>query len=325
MLGQHACTEFPVDRASAPFHPLNDYGAELLHAVGGPSLAEVAGFSLPVVPLGSYIPQVRMRRCRRQLPERLAYGIRVDQILRRRVWNAEEVREFCQIPEQSLIVLFCFAKDPVLEDLWDDLLRLSSIATGGWDLITAPSYSLWHQRPRPMHFHSIKRSFDCYQALHSLGAQVIPRVEFIDNGDLVIQAQWLQDHPEVEMVSLDWMTCRLERDWIEGARIFSELDRLTEGRLHYVVNGTTALERIACLVQVVGSRITFTDATAATPLANDNRLFHLPTDLDTQWSSRISARERVVRQAIELGNRRDGRHVNEEITLGGIDSTANAA
>lgn len=300
MTSEHACLEFPVDRASVPFHPLEDYGQKALAMIGGPDLDDVAALSSPLPSLGAYIPQIRMRRRRGILPHRAAYGIRLDQVLRRRVWSAVEVRAFCGIPDRARLVLLCFADDAILEDLWDDATRFRAVAEGRWDLITAPSYSLWYRRPRPFHFHSIKRSYDAFAAFQQLGAVAIPRADFIDMRDIERQSDWFNANSGVGLVSLDWMTCRAERDWIVCAELLAVFDRLTGARLRYLINGTTAFPRIKYLVELLGAaRLTFSDATAVPP-PETCEVDDLPTDLltDSQWRRRVAAREHLIAAAI---------------------------
>ena len=183
MATEHACAE-PVDLASVRFHPRESYGEAALQVVGGHSLDGIVAMPTELPIVGAYIPQVRFRRPHGLLPKRAAYGIRLDQIMRQTVKTADEVRAFAGIPEGAALVLLCFADDAVLEDLWNDASRFRSVAAGGWDVITGPSYSLWHRRPRPLHFHSLKRSYLAFEAFQEEGATAIPRADFIDTCSL---------------------------------------------------------------------------------------------------------------------------------------------
>lgn len=305
MATTHACPDQPPDIASVRFHPLLDYGRAALDAVGGVDLETIAARPVAVPSLGIYMPQVRMRRNRHTLPAMPSYGIRLDQVLRRNVHSAGAVRAFCGIPESSALVLLCFAEDRVLESFWEDEVRVAAIAAGGWDLVTAPSFSFWFGRPRPMHFHALRRSYDSFQALQLRGAHAVPRVEFIDTADVDVQARWFNANAHVPLVSIDWMTCRRDRDWLEGLDLLECFDAATGTRLHYLINGTTVEPRITFLARRLGmDRLTLTEATTAKPPRIGPRSTdHLAADLLPRPSTatRIEIRYAEVTAAAERG------------------------
>jgi hypothetical protein len=300
MATEHACGE-PVDLASVRFHPRESYGEAALHVVGGHSLDGIVAMPTELPIVGAYIPQVRFRRPHGLLPKRAAYGIRLDQIMRQTVKTADEVRVFAGIPEGAALVLLCFADDAVLEDLWNDASRFRSVAAGGWDVITGPSYSLWHRRPRPLHFHSLKRSYLAFEAFQEEGATAIPRADFIDTCDVERQATWFNANPCVEMVSFDWMTSRGQGHWDANVDLLALFDDLTGRRLRHLINGTTTFPRIRYLFELLGTeRCTLSDATAVGPVPADSptSVDELSADMlsDPAWRRRLALRdERIAR------------------------------
>jgi hypothetical protein len=301
MATEHACAE-PVDLASVRFHPRESYGEAALHVVGGHSLDGIVAMPTQLPTLGSYIPQVRFRRPHGLLPQRAAYGIRLDQIMRRTVKTADEVRAFAGIPGTAALVLLCFADDAVLEDLWNDASRFRSVATGRWDLVTGPSYSLWHRRPRPLHFHSLKRSYLAFEAFLAEGATAIPRADFIDTRDVERQANWFNANLCVGMVSFDWMTSRGQGHWDANVDLLALFDDLTGRRLHYLINGTTTFPRIRYLFELLGTdRCTLSDATAVGPIPADSAtsIDELSADMlsDPAWRRRLALRDERIAQA----------------------------
>jgi hypothetical protein len=300
MASEHACAE-PVDSASVRFHPREAYGEAALEVIGGRSLEQIVALPVRLPCVGDYVAQVRFRKPCCALPKRKAYGIRLDQILRRKVRTAAEVRAFAGIPDGAALVLLCFAEDPVLENLWDDASRFHSVAAGGWDLISAPSYSLWYRRPRPFHFHSLKRSYLAFEAFQQEGTTAIPRVDFIDTRDVERQAEWLMSNQCVEMVSLDWMTSRGQLHWDTNVDFLALFDRLTRNRLRYLINGTTTFPRIRYLFELLGDRLTLSDATAVGPIANLGAISteDLSADMlsDPTWRRRLATRESAIAKA----------------------------
>jgi len=301
MATEHACAE-PVDLASVRFHPRESYGEAALDVVGGHRLDRIVAVPAQLPTLGAYVPQVRFRRPHGPLPQRATYGIRLDQIIRRAVRTADEVRAFAGIPDSAALVLLCFADDAVLEDLWDDASRFRSVAAGGWDVITGPSYSLWHRRPRPFHFHSLKRSYVAFEAFQQEGATAIPRADFIDTRDVERQADWFNANPCVEMVGFDWMTSRGQAHWDTDVDLLALFDNLTGYRLRYLINGTTTFPRIRYLFELLGSdRLTLSDATAVGPIPADSptSVDELSADMlsDPAWRRRLALREERIAQA----------------------------
>jgi hypothetical protein len=299
MASEHACAE-PVDLASVRFHPRESYGQVALEVVGGHRLDQIVAVPARLPSLGDYIPQVRFRKPHGLLPERQAYGIRLDQIMRRKVRTAAEVRSFAGIPDGAALALLCFADDSVLEGLWEDASRFRSVATGGWDVITGPSYSLWHRRPRPFHFHSLKRSYLAFEAFQEEGATAIPRADFIDIRDVERQASWFNANQCVEMVGFDWMTSRGQRQWDTNVDLLALFDGLTGNRLRYLVNGTTTFPRIRYLFELLGGdRLTLSDATAVGPIPAESTTEELSADVlsDPAWRRRLTLRESRIAQA----------------------------
>ena len=91
----------PFDRASVPFDPLFDYGADELRRVGGPHLSHIVARPVRIPPLDPYVPQVRFGESVTG-PYRSAYGIRLDQVLlAKTIRTADQVRSACAIPHDS--------------------------------------------------------------------------------------------------------------------------------------------------------------------------------------------------------------------------------
>lgn len=309
---EHACPTRPADPASVPFMPSHGYGVEQLAQVHGPGLDSIAARAVNLPVLGRYVPQLQARApSGSALLARPAYGIRLDQVLKRgHIWAAGELRARWKVPSDAALVLFCFAADRVLEDFWN-YHQFEAVARGGWDLITAPSYSMWFQRPRPLHFLARKRSFDAYAAFQEYGAPAIPRVAFIDLRDVDLQAAWCLKNEAVTMVSLDLMTRRLHKDWIANAELLATFDLLTKKRLNYLINGTRSFTRLRYLFELLGPRVTLSDATMAPPppdLADQFEEAVAELLPHSEWERRIADRETEVEAAWNEAARRTTTH-----------------
>lgn len=293
---RHACSEFPVDEESARFHPTLGLGRADLDRVGGPEINVVAR-PVKLPPLDQYIPQIRNRLILRgQLRQHRAYAIRLEQVLRREVRSAAEIREACGVADWQAVVLLGFADDTWLEKLWERPGAVRAIAEGGWDAVVAPSYSLWWGRPRPMHLHAIARSFEIYAFLLELGVSAIPRVAFATMADVEHLARWCNANPCVGTVAADLMTLRKDQDWLESALLLTAFDDLTGQRLEVLVNGTKAIGRLVFLLELLGDRLRLTDATMATPPASLADKYEQGSS-DRSWASRVDVADERIRVA----------------------------
>jgi hypothetical protein len=155
----------------------------------------------------------------------------------------------------------------VLERLWNDRLALvPQIATAGYDLVVAPSYSIWTRRPRTEHLYNLKRSLIFYQEVQRLGVTAAPRLAWVIEQDIRRYVAWILANPAVELVGLDWMTYRGDTDWQGQMEGLGLLDRLTGRRLKYLINGPTTSSRYADIfTRIEPGRVCLTSSTLAPP------------------------------------------------------------
>lgn len=257
----HACPEEAFDRASLGFHPLHVNVERALADMGGPKITTVARpISIPRLP--EFIPQIRFRADTGVAPHPVI-GIRIDQVLLQRgVHTAADVRAHAGLHTHQPLMMLGFAEDEVLEQLWADPETVRQVARAGFDLVVAPSFSLWHGRPRSWHLHSLKRSFIVYEELQKAGIAAIPRVGFVVEKDAERLADWCNANPCVDIVALDLMTLRQDDEWLEHADLMVAFDDATGRRLRFLVNGTATLPRLVYLFRALGDRLHLTDARA---------------------------------------------------------------
>ena len=166
--------------------------------------------------------------------------------------SAGSVRDLVGLSADQLLVLFLFGKDRFLERLWEHRDRfLPELAGAGYDLIVAPSYSLWEPRPRPEHLYALKRSLIVFEALQELGAPVIPRVAWSIAHDAERLAGWVEGNPAVNAVGVDLGTYTGVGVYETQLELLSWFDRLSGARLSYLINGPSRLDRIQALYEVV--------------------------------------------------------------------------
>jgi hypothetical protein len=221
--------------------------AEFLATVGGPSFEDIVARPAAMPHLPRSIAQIRMRKELRSQLSAPAYAITAGQVIgkRDRPLTAAEVRKMVGLGEDHLLLLLLFGYDEYLEHLWNRRTTfLPELATAGFDLIVAPSYSPWEPRPRPEFFYAAKRSLVVFSLLQELGANAIPRVTWQIPYDVERWVAWKARNPVVECVGLDLATYKGDRSFEEQLELLSTFDDQTGRRLSYIVNGPSTFDRI---------------------------------------------------------------------------------
>jgi len=257
MFGDKACrTKWKSNAWGGPqaLHPSFRITGKFLDSIGGPGFENVLAQPVRVPLLTPYISLIRMRRGLRGQLRKSVYGITAGEVIGRRSkpLTAQAVRDMIGLRADQLLVLLLFGKDKFLERLWNHRDQfLPELACGGFDLIVAPSYSLWEPRPRPEHLYALKRSLVIFQGLQMLGAPAIPRVAWSVANDAKRLARWAADNPALNHVGVDLTTYRSSRDYAIQLGLLNTFDRLSGTRLSYLINGPSRLDRIQALYDVV--------------------------------------------------------------------------
>jgi hypothetical protein len=279
-------------------HPSFAITYDYLAAVDGPEFDRVVARPLAVPELPSYVAQLRMRRALRGELRQGTYAITAGQVVgkRRRPLSAAEVRRCVGLAEDQRLILLLFGKDAFLEHLWNNARTfLPELASAGFDLIAAPSYSAWEPRPRPEHMYAAKRSLLVFEQLQKLGANAIPRLTWTVPHDARRLAEWVERNPCVTHVSLDLTTYRSSASFHEQLELLGTFDRLTGSRLTYLVNGPSNLDRVLDLYATVSvDRVHITNSRA---IARDSAPGTSFADKETTEREVVQAAQRVARAA----------------------------
>jgi hypothetical protein len=257
MYGDEACRSKWKARSSGGgqiLHPSFPVTGEFLASVGGPSFLDIAVHPATVPDLPRSITQIRIRRELQGQLSASAYAITAGQIIgkRDRPMTAAEVREMVGLGRDQLLLLLLFGRDEYLEHLWNQRsVFLPELASAGFDLIVAPSYSAWEPRPRPEFFYAAKRSLVVFGALQDLGANAVPRVTWKLPYDVERWVAWKARNPALECVGLDLTTYKGDRGFEEQLELLSTFDDRTGGEFTYIVNGPSTFDRIRRLFEAV--------------------------------------------------------------------------
>jgi hypothetical protein len=249
-------------------HPLRSDFDDHFERVGGAGFDDLAASRVVIPSFRPYLPQVkwleRLRREHLTAAEVPVVAVRLKEVFRGgRIRTAAELRAQTGLDCNIRIVLLLHAKDDLLER-FDAAELTTQIASGGYDLVTAPSFSLWEPQRRPDNLLSLRRSLVYYNELQTAGASACPRVGWVETLDGDRLAAWIKRH-DLSLVSLDLMT-------YDGASFdravagLARFDELTGQRLHYLIDGVRVQRKIEALYLAAEPvRVTISSATMAVP------------------------------------------------------------
>lgn len=236
--------------------------------MNGPEYETVEARPVLVPQLPSFLPQIRARSDNGGPLTEPVYGVRAFDVLRNRgVRSADDLRAQTGLSTHQQLVVLLFDRDLLLEQLWDDGMRLiPGLASAGYDLIVAPSYSAWTPRPRTEFMYSAKRSLEVFRLLQRFGANVIPRLVWNIEADVLRAAQWVTRNPGVAWIALDLATYRDDTAFAEQVEGLARFDSLTGQRMQYLINGPGTAYRCAQLYAAAHEdRLRITSTTFAAP------------------------------------------------------------
>lgn len=226
------------------------------------------GSPLNDVVLGPYLPQVkwleRPRRERLSAADVSVVAVRLKEVMRHgRIRRASELRENTGLGDDVAVVLLLHGEDELLERLASSEFA-TEIAAGGYSLVTSPSFSLWEPQRRPDNVLSLRRSMLYFGELQAAGANVCPRVAWVEPVDAERLAAWTNRY-KLSLVSLDLMTYA-GRSFDRAIAGLAHFDELTGQRVHYLVDGVCAAARVEALyLAAAPDRVTVSSATLTPP------------------------------------------------------------
>lgn len=249
-------------------HPGFEVTNDFLESVGGP---QFDGPAIPVdVPdLPSFLPPVKPIKALSGRLRESVYAVSAETVIgkRRELLRADQIREVLRLSERQKIALLLFGDDQFIERLWNEAQTLFPMLVNcGFDLLVGPSYSTYLDRPRPEFLYAVKRSLLMFQAFQELGLPAVLRIAWMIEYDALRIAQWVDGHPAVTTVALDWTGSRSRAEWLRQIKGLQSFDMATGRRLRYVINGPSTPLRIQALFEIVDPhRIALTGEILAKP------------------------------------------------------------
>lgn len=166
----------------------------------------------------------------------------------------DEIRSRFGIHPQSKLILLCYGKDRLIENVWTQRkVIFPKIASLGFDLVTAVNYSVWFNQPHGERLINLKRTLITFNEFQDLGIPAIPHMYWFGRKDILRWCDWFSKNKNVNFVAINLQTERERGNkvWdktLEDIKFFiSNMDR----PLHFLITGPSVPKRIKQLKIVI--------------------------------------------------------------------------
>lgn len=189
-----------------------------------------------------------------RLPDGLLYGVSLKTLISTRGFfkykDGLTLRRGLRLPPDGRLCLLGTGSDQRLEALWerngpDAWTRMKRY---GFEFATTATFSVWDSAPRFDQIYNQRRNLITYDYLAAAGVPTIPFFFCREDEDYSEVAEWLDQHPEVEVVG---GLAQFYRTMPELRRLVADLRYLVEQALprpvRLLVVGCATKERIALI------------------------------------------------------------------------------
>lgn len=171
--------------------------------------------------------------------------------------NMRSLRSYHKLSPRTLIIVTGCCKDQVLENLWlrrDNNTMLSVFRLESPCLFIAPDFSLYANSPRCCHMYNTKRSLIVFERMQAEGIPVIPFVSLHNSFDVRRWGNWLNNNTDVTMAAMSFQTLKHDtKMWEKSVDLLRRLDIMTERRLHWIIIGVAAKEKMTLMRNTIQS------------------------------------------------------------------------
>ena len=205
-------------------NPAHPHFAELIGELGGLEFDLTRARAQPRICLPSAIPQIDGMGIGRSLGMPWK-AVRLSDFWKRtRRSNASDLHEALGVDPKTKILLLLNAKDDELDkNVWHPRHQfLRSLERWRPDAVAGPSYSVWLRDSFIESEYSIVKSLRFFGLLQEHRIPAIPNIYWNDEGQRMRCARWLNDNPEVELITVDLeaMSQALEATYIRELHAF---------------------------------------------------------------------------------------------------------
>lgn len=229
--------------------------AQSLADVRNIAFSDIVAKEIPKLDLPLYIPVVR--RGSQKILRGSSYpfiAVTLGDIVNGKTLSVvDNVRSRYGIPETTKLILLCYGKDKLIEQIWPKRDQVfTKIAALGFDLITAVNYSVWFDQPHAERLINLKRGLLTFEEFQKLGVPTIPHIYWSGKKDLERWSTWISQNHNVTHIAINLQTERgrgivWDQTLVDLRFFVSILDR----PIHFFITGPSTPNRIAQLQEIL--------------------------------------------------------------------------
>lgn len=166
--------------------------------------------------------------------------------------SSRSVRKFLGVPDETDLILFNYAEDKIIEDIWADRARFFDwIYKSKFKVVTGINYSIWFNQPHAERLINLKRNLITFIEMQKIGIPAIPHLYWNGYKDLDRIAKWLNENPNVKIVAVNAQTLKTKTLWDPFATDLKYLISKIDPSIHFIISGPSTLRRLATLAGIL--------------------------------------------------------------------------
>ena len=215
---------------------------------------DVHAKNIPIPKLSSYIPTVTCSSAKlfTNYQPRIVSVKLGDVVSPEKLIVADSLEKHFGIPPDTQVILQCYGKDRLLENLWPHRYEVfAKLAKLNFAAVTGVNYSVWRSQPHAERLINIKRAHLTYEDWQNFNMPAIPHIYWCGHIGIDSWLQWLEDNPCVQVVAIDMQTMRRADDWAFALADLKYFISMLKRPIHFLITGLQSYTRIAQIKQAV--------------------------------------------------------------------------
>lgn len=258
-----------------------------LSSIGGVELDDLVALPMPEFDIPKYIPSLPngSTKLMQGNSVKLA-GVSLQKIYLLYSSNStKSVRRFLGVSDETNLILFNYAEDKIIEEIWADRNRFFDwVYKSNFNVVTGINYSIWFDQPHLERLVNLKRNIITFVEMQKWGIPAIPHLYWSGYKDIDRIAKWLNDNPNVKTVAINSQTLKTKLNW----RLFPEeleyLVKKINHNIHFIISGPSTLDRLVTLAEILPS-FSFSNTTGALQAFRSHELVIESSKIVPKYSS----------------------------------------
>ena len=186
--------------------------------------------------------------------------------------KTRNIKDFLDVPSETRVVLFCYGKDKLIEDIWPKREEFYKWVEGlNFDLVTGINYSIWLDQPHAERLINIKRNLITFVEMQNLGIPAIPHLYWSGHADIDRIIDWLNSNSKIRLAALNLQTLKSNTDWQTFIHEFRYFAQKVDPKIHFIISGPSTLSRIITVAGILPN-FSYTNTSCALNAFRSHRL-----------------------------------------------------